>query len=260
MFYRYFWELEMVERFNPIFSNIKIETNKDGYKEATFATEYDLDDFLYSESNYNVNKFLQSHEYMFGYMKKNDTIEFKCAQEVLRFALLADKLSFYELKNENTKAIYIDYLDELGVTCLCIRVPKDGAYSLYLKANNNSFFSLANDCNNDTKTDLFTAPITKERETADNIFDLLFTAHISNIKTVSRNKKEERLCTDLISAIWWFALDKMRDGRVGVCEECGSPFITKGERGHKRKFCSVNCRQRHYKKKTTPPAKGVNDK
>ena len=41
---------------------------------------------------------------------------------------------------------------------------------------------------------------------------------------------------------------KSKDGRIGVCEECGSPFITKGERGHKRKFCSEKCRQRHYKK------------
>lgn len=250
----------MVEKFNPIFSNIKIETNKDGYKEATFATESDLDDFLYSESKYKVNKFLRSHEYMFGYMKKNNVAEFQCAREVLKFALLADKLSFDKLKSENTETIYIDYIDELGISCLNIRMQKDGAYSRYLNSSTVSRFSLSNEYNNDKETDLFIAPILKDAKTSEEIFDLLFTAHISNIKTVSRNKKEERLCTDLISAIWWFALDKMRDGRVGVCEECGSPFITKGERGHKRKFCSVNCRQRHYKKKTTPPAKGVNDK
>lgn len=81
-------------------------------------------------------------------------------------------------------------------------------------------------------------------EFASDILDRIFTFHLVDIHTVCVNQNEVRSSDSKISTIWWLTLDQMRDGRLGVCKVCKRPFITKGERGQKRFYCSDACRQK----------------
>lgn len=94
-------------------------------------------------------------------------------------------------------------------------------------------------------------------------FDLIASLHLSDIRTVSINGgKEWRESKTGVSMAWWLLLDHLRTGRVGVCEECGRPFITGTERGNPRRFCSKRCQMRtaRRKKGQTPPKGGLDSK
>lgn len=45
------------------------------------------------------------------------------------------------------------------------------------------------------------------------------------------------------SSLWLTMLFESLDGRVGVCEVCGKPYVAKRERGQKRRTCSDRCRK-----------------
>ncbi len=82
------------------------------------------------------------------------------------------------------------------------------------------------------------------RKCLSTLADRLFTLHLNDVKTVSFDGGQEaRIITTGISALWWCALDSMRDGRLGICEVCGKPYVARGERGKPRKYCSEACRQ-----------------
>ncbi len=82
------------------------------------------------------------------------------------------------------------------------------------------------------------------RKCLSTLVDRLFTLHLNDVKTVSFDGGQEaRIITTGISALWWCALDSMRDGRLGICEVCGKPYVARGERGKPRKYCSEACRQ-----------------
>lgn len=76
------------------------------------------------------------------------------------------------------------------------------------------------------------------------LVDGLFSLHLCDVRTVSVDGgREARIADTAISAIWWAALDRLRDGRLGKCKACRRPFIAGRERGSKRAFCSDACRQ-----------------
>lgn len=93
--------------------------------------------------------------------------------------------------------------------------------------------------------------------------DALFTLHMSDIRTVSSDGgKESRISATGASMAWWLLLDHLRNGRIGVCEECGKPFVSNNERGNPRRFCSKRCQMRanRRRKAQTPPNGGLDSK
>ncbi len=94
-------------------------------------------------------------------------------------------------------------------------------------------------------------------------FDQIATLHMADIRTVSVDGGKEWRTSDTgLSMAWWLLLDRLRIGRVGVCEECGMPFITNNERGNPRRFCSKRCQMRAVRRKKgqTPPNGGLDSK
>lgn len=95
------------------------------------------------------------------------------------------------------------------------------------------------------------------------VIDSVFSLHMADIRTVSVDGGNEwRNSLTGAAMAWWLLLDRLRIGRVGVCEECGRPFVTDNERGNPRQFCSGRCRKRasRRKKGQTPPKGGLDSK
>lgn len=95
------------------------------------------------------------------------------------------------------------------------------------------------------------------------VIDSVFSLHMTDIRTVSVGGGNEwRNSLTGAAMAWWLLLDRLRIGRVGVCEECGRPFVTDNERGNPRQFCSGRCRKRasRRKKGQTPPKGGLDSK
>ena len=72
--------------------------------------------------------------------------------------------------------------------------------------------------------------------------DELITVHFYDIRTTTTNGGHEyRRCGSLLSSLWYCMVQSFEGGRTGRCEVCGKPFISKGERGKPRKYCSSAC-------------------
>lgn len=81
------------------------------------------------------------------------------------------------------------------------------------------------------------------------IMDTLCTAHLYAVREISvQGGSIRRAATNLIGTLWAETLDRFIDGRSGICEYCGRPFVAKKERGSKRKYCSTNCRKASSRK------------
>lgn len=74
------------------------------------------------------------------------------------------------------------------------------------------------------------------------IADALCNLHLSDVKTVAYRGGENRLAASGIAALWWFALNRMRDWRIFQCEACGKIHYEKDRRGQKQRFCCKECR------------------
>lgn len=86
------------------------------------------------------------------------------------------------------------------------------------------------------------SPLESDITTFD-VADEIMTFHLHGVRTVVRDRREERIVDNGISALWWLALDRMRNGRIYECDACGKIGIATNERGHKRRFCSDACKQ-----------------
>ncbi|WP_417142323.1 hypothetical protein [Raoultibacter massiliensis] len=79
--------------------------------------------------------------------------------------------------------------------------------------------------------------------------DELITVHLHDVRTASiGGGREYRKCGSLLSSLWYCMMTSFEGGRAGRCEACGKPFVSKGERGKPRKYCSPACSkwaQRH---------------
>lgn len=88
------------------------------------------------------------------------------------------------------------------------------------------------------------APINKEgqRRQVKQMIDELFSLHLFDVRTSSiEGGIELRTCGSVLSSIWLTAMQGFTAGRVGRCVVCGKPFISAGERGNPRKYCSGAC-------------------
>jgi hypothetical protein len=79
--------------------------------------------------------------------------------------------------------------------------------------------------------------------------DEIITVHLYDIRTTTINGGSEyRKCGSLLSSLWYCMVRSFEGGRAGRCEVCGRPFVSKGERGKPRKYCTSACSkwaQRH---------------
>jgi hypothetical protein len=87
----------------------------------------------------------------------------------------------------------------------------------------------------------------QQAELREGLWDLLdatVSCQLEDVKLESRNGQEFFVCHSLQSSIWVRLFDAFRGGRVGRCEICKKPYISKMERGEPRKYCSERCRKR----------------
>ena len=265
----------MVELFKPSFLQVRKINRKEFYATQTELNNDDLEEFMLAKKGKRLDDYRESHLGFFTPYSwaKQSRESFNAAQDVLNLALSLKHM--LETKN---------YDLETCPNCGCARVvpelneDQNGnpftlfyieiclppcEYRDYLLRNLNdevttvsnnemriSFRGYESATNISTgNTQLFIE--LENLDQAENIkeaIDALFTIHLINIKTVSIDGgKEHREASEGITMIWWLVLDRFRDGRIGICEFCGKPFIAKQERGELRKFCSNSCKQRAYK-------------
>ena len=82
------------------------------------------------------------------------------------------------------------------------------------------------------------------KQIANDAFDILATLHLADARAFVSQGNEYFSYYSPISATWKYMLEQSREGRVGVCDYCGKPYISKKERGKKRRFCSQLCSKR----------------
>ena len=90
--------------------------------------------------------------------------------------------------------------------------------------------------------------------------DEIMTLHLQDVRTVTVDGgRESRRASTGAAYSWWLLVDHMRDGRVGVCEGCGRPYVANVERGNPRRFCSKKCQMRALRRRKgqTPPNGGL---
>lgn len=79
-------------------------------------------------------------------------------------------------------------------------------------------------------------------EIAKRLFDALVSGFLTDVRLFTCNGgTETKSIPNAFSAIWMGLVDDLREGRAGRCVVCGRPFIAKGERGKRRKYCSSAC-------------------
>lgn len=266
----------MVEAFKPRFYERRyVDSATDGI--TSFLpfelNNSDIDEFLHARKGKRLDKLRESHLGFFTpYSDLTQSREsFNCAQDVLDLAIKLKNM----LENEsfdlsacpsfgcarvlseeitdldgNTDVLFsaeitvppCEYQDYLLLNMKKGGNPEDG-YEYYSN-NMDGYFSYINLSTGEMKMYIYPEN-PSSKEAIKGIIDGLFSIHLSNIKTVSINGGEEhRKANEGITMLWWLVLDRLREGRTGICEFCGRPFISKKERGALRRFCSASCRQR----------------
>lgn len=81
------------------------------------------------------------------------------------------------------------------------------------------------------------------------IADALCNLHLSDVKTVVYHGEENRLAASGVAALWWLAVDRMREWRIFQCEACGKVHYEKDRRGRKQIYCCDGCRIWRFKHK-----------
>jgi hypothetical protein len=88
-------------------------------------------------------------------------------------------------------------------------------------------------------------PLDKCAPIAAQVFiDAVISAHLRSVSILSVNSQELIICQDFTDTIWHSLFDAFRGGRVGRCDWCGKPYISKMERGKPRRYCSEKCSKR----------------
>lgn len=268
----------MVEEFKPSFFQIR-----NIYPEKLYATQSelnndDINEFMQAKKGKRLDDYRESHLGFFtpNSWTKQSIESFNAAQDVLSLTLHMKHMldsGEYDLCNcpeyKHARVAHEEYTDEdenhyKDFYIEIILPPCE--YRDYLlmnikdeitAINNNTEIRLSyrgyEAATNTTtgETQIFIElENTKQKENLKNAIDALFTIHLLNIKTISIDGgKEHREASEGITMLWWLVMDRFRDGRIGVCDFCGKPFIAKRERGELRKFCSDSCKQKSYKKR-----------
>jgi hypothetical protein len=74
--------------------------------------------------------------------------------------------------------------------------------------------------------------------------DSAISAHLGACYMVSVNSQMVIELDDFVQTIWYSLFESFRGGRVGRCLVCGKPYVSKMERGERRKYCSARCTKR----------------
>ncbi len=81
------------------------------------------------------------------------------------------------------------------------------------------------------------------------LFDGLSKIMLHDLSATIRTNKIVVASRSLASSLWLTFLETLRTGEIINCIECGTPAFALPKRRNQRKFCSTNCRQKHYRKK-----------
>lgn len=264
----------MVEKFEPVFV---------GDAEPAPWNESALDELIAADKPFKIGRFIEDHPKALRKSRQQPEMTARDIEAARCVLLLAIQLLNLKAKGTNeitefnfgncARLVIEERKDGGRDKYLHLSIP-NGLYFEYLKAmmedappyeiatdavfGGTSLYATEYVMNSDRTQAEFYCDLEADEDkyNIEYAIDCLFTLHLSHLMTLTRNGGEEvRHAWDELTMIWWLAMDRLRNGRAGICEECGTPFIAKRERGKLRRFCSKACQKRSSRRKKDNPAR-----
>ena len=90
------------------------------------------------------------------------------------------------------------------------------------------------------------------------ICNKVFDMHLNKLRLRMYENVPHLFADDLLSALWFAAAKMANDDHLGLCEECGFPFISRSNSKsshNEQRFCSSKYKMRDYRR----TKKGISD-